>query len=65
MAFFKERLFCPVCNTHLGDRFKDELFVGHCAECKASFIWKMKVSKPEARLDPPPSKRCTCGNCKG
>lgn len=64
MALFKhERLFCPVCDAHLGDRAKNELFMGHCDECKASFIWKPNAKKPESSLDKDKPKVCGCKNC--
>lgn len=63
MAIFKERLYCPVCDTWLGDRDKTELFIGHCEECHASFIWRKNSKKPEAQLDKPKPKNCGCGGC--
>jgi hypothetical protein len=64
MALFKERLYCPVCNTWLGDRDKDELFIGHCKECHAGFTWKPKLKKPIASLDRDIPVRCGCGTCQ-
>lgn len=63
MSLFKERLFCPVCDAWLGDRVKNELFTAHCEECKTTFIWRSKKTKPEASLDVHKDTGCHCGRC--
>ena len=63
MALFKERLYCPVCNLWLGDRTKHELFIAHCEECKATFIWRHNSKKPESQMDKDKPVRCGCGGC--
>lgn len=59
MSIFNERLFCPVCNAHLGDRKKKEMVVAHCEECKATFIFRNDAKKPESKLDK--DKKIDCG----
>lgn len=61
MALFKERLKCPVCKAVLGERMKDEIFFGHCEECKASFFWAYKSKVPVATLDSHIKKQVRCG----
>jgi hypothetical protein len=61
MALFKEKMRCPVCKALLGERFKDEVFFGHCDECKASFFWEYKQKVPRATLDKCKQKKCGCG----
>lgn len=65
MSLFKEQLNCPVCKTWLGNRLKGELFIGHCDECKTTFIWRVKGKIPEAHLDNQASKdkKCGCNIC--
>ncbi len=63
MAFFKEVINCPVCKSKLGERYKDEIFVGHCEECRCTFIWKYKEKKPQSKLDCNKPKGCNCGGC--
>lgn len=63
MALFKERLYCPVCKVLLGERYKDEVFFGHCDECKASFFWKYKEKVPTSKLDKHIPQKCGCKNC--
>ena len=63
MSLFKEKLLCPVCKASLGDRFKHELYISHCDECKAVFIWKAGVKKPESHVDSEKKEGCGCGGC--
>lgn len=63
MAIFKEKLYCPVCKTFLAERYKDEIYSAHCAECKCSFVWTYKTKIPIAKLDSHKDSGCGCGNC--
>ena len=63
MSLFQETVKCPVCKSRLGAREKNELFIGHCEECHASFIWRKNSKKPESKLDVDQPKRCGCQNC--
>lgn len=63
MSFLKESLWCPVCRVLLGTRDKNDTFMSHCDECKATFIWSPKAKKPTAQLDGKKSKVCKCSSC--
>ena len=60
---FNEKLFCPVCNTHLGDRKKKEFIMLHCDECSVTFTFRNDPKKPEAALDKHKTQKCGCKNC--
>lgn len=65
MALFsKEKVRCPVCKTYLGQRYKDELYMAHCDECKTEFTWSPKQEQPRALLDKNKPLGCNCGRCK-
>jgi hypothetical protein len=55
---------CPVCNQTLGSKADDEMFIGHCDECKATFTWYPGTEKPHAELDKLPSNKCDCPRCR-
>lgn len=60
----RQKMSCPVCKALLGYRDKNQPFMEHCEECKATFTWKCDDSIPIAHLDcAKKSKRCTCGRC--
>ncbi len=63
MAFLKDKVSCPVCKSYLGDRYRDEIFVGHCKECRATFTYKPKKTVPTALLDKDRKEGCGCGTC--
>jgi hypothetical protein len=60
------KMYCPVCrkDCYLGKRAKDELFIEHCDECKATYTWAPNEENPSSQLDvTKKSKKCDCGNC--
>lgn len=60
----KEPAQCPVCKSILGARFEDEVFIAHCAECRATFHFLPYKSVPTATLDKDKDKgKCGCGGC--
>lgn len=62
----REGLKCPVCREYeLGYRYNDEMFIGHCEECRCTYTWYPRETKPMAELDKRgKSKKCECVNCR-
>jgi hypothetical protein len=61
----REQVRCPVCKSDLGYRNKDQSFMEHCEDCKATYTWKLDDKLPTAVLDSAKkkSKHCDCGRC--
>jgi len=61
------KMYCPVCQkeSFLGKREKNQLFIEHCDDCKATYTWQPNEELPTALLDSiKKHKYCGCGNCK-
>jgi hypothetical protein len=59
-------LICPICKVFLGYR-NDHLKVdkGHCAECKATFLFSKENPVPfKSMLDVSKKRGCACASCK-